>query len=78
MMVEFVTCIIAFYILTAVIFLRLLQNFTADEILNPAIIYEDADSKIYATLLVVIAQIAFLPEIVPYWLFKLCTLGRRK
>lgn len=77
-MVEFVTYIIAFYTLTAVIFLRLLQNFTADEILNPAIIYKDTDSKTYATILVVITQIAFLPEIVPYWLFKLCTIGRRK
>jgi hypothetical protein len=77
-MIVFTSCILAFYIVTLFVFIQMIVTSTVGELFNP---YEMADANcvdmITATILVVINHIAFLPEAICYWIYKLCTIGRK-
>ena len=53
-----------------------IENF--DSIYNPLVIYEDFEVNIFGCiLLTLLFHILLLPPALFYWLYKLCTVGRK-
>lgn len=72
-MIVFISCILAFYIVTLFVFIQMIVTSTVGELFNPS---EMADANcvdtVFATIIVVVNHIAFLPEALCYWIYRLC------
>ena len=76
-MIVFTSCAIAFYVVTLFIFIQMIVTSTPSELFIPR---EMADANcvdmVTTTLLVIVNHIAFLPEAICYWIYRLCTIAR--
>lgn len=66
------------YVFINVIFLFNLSIENMEEAFNPIQVYEENNVNWFGCImLVLLAHILFLPIAIIYWIYKLCTFGRR-